>query len=53
MKIKSVGIFFTQFQTLGTNFSPLRIRNMRIYMIGQSVNLLGDWMQQTAQVWIV
>ncbi|MEO8112619.1 MAG: MFS transporter, partial [Ginsengibacter sp.] len=35
------------------NFSPLRIKNIRIYMIGQSVNLLGDWMQQTAQVWIV
>ncbi|MEO7049467.1 MAG: MFS transporter, partial [Ferruginibacter sp.] len=50
---KLLGNFYTQLQTLGTNFSPLRIRNMRIYMIGQSVNLLGDWMQQTAQVWIV
>jgi MFS family permease len=39
--------------TLRRNFSPLRIRNVRIYMFGQVVNLLGDWMQQTAQAWLV
>ncbi|MEO9032372.1 MAG: MFS transporter [Ginsengibacter sp.] len=53
MKIKSFGNFYTRLQALGENFSPLRIKNIRIYMIGQSVNLLGDWMQQTAQAWIV
>lgn len=44
---------FTRVQTIEENFSPLRIRNIRVYMIGQSVNLLGDWMQQTAQAWVV
>jgi len=38
---------------IGDNFSTLRIRNIRLYMFGQSVNLLGDWMQQTAQAWVV
>src|ERR1035438_8887884 len=53
MKISPGGKFLIQLQTLGGNFSPLRIRNIRVYMIGQSVNLLGDWMQQTAQAWVV
>lgn len=35
------------------NFSVLKIRNLRIYMVGQSINLVGDWMQQTAQAWVV
>jgi MFS family permease len=35
------------------NFSVLTIRNIRIYMVGQSINLVGDWMQQTAQAWVV
>ncbi len=38
---------------LGDNFSPLRIRSIRIYMVGQLISLLGDWMQQTAQAWVV
>jgi len=53
MKIKPGGRFFMKLQTIGENFSPLRIRNIRVYMIGQTVNLLGDWMQQTAQAWVV
>src|SRR5579862_764331 len=31
----------------------MRIRDVRVYMTGQLVNLLGDWMQQTAQAWVV
>lgn len=53
MKIKPGGKFLMQLQTIGSNFSPLKIRNIRVYMLGQSINLLGDWMQQTAQAWIV
>src|ERR1700730_16342136 len=38
---------------IGENFSTLRIKGIRIYMIGQVISLLGDWMQQTAQAWVV
>jgi len=40
-------------RTIGYNFSAFRIRGIRIYMTGQVFNLLGDWMQQTAQAWLV
>ena len=40
-------------RTMGYNFSALKIRGIRIYMTGQVFNLLGDWMQQTAQAWLV
>jgi MFS family permease len=53
MKPGVLGKFMVQLQTIGVNFSPLRIKNIRIYMFGQTVNLLGDWMQQTAQAWVV
>ena len=32
-----------------SNFSPLRIRNFRIYLGGQAVSLIGTWLQITAQ----
>lgn len=38
---------------LGENFSVLKTRGIRIYMTGQVFNLTGDWMQQTAQAWLV
>src|ERR1700740_1542097 len=44
---------FNGLRVIGDNFSTLRIKNIRLYMLGQSVNLLGDWMQQTAQAWVV
>ena len=31
------------------NFSPLRIRNFRIYLGGQALSLIGTWLQITAQ----
>jgi MFS family permease len=43
----------TATRTLGYNFSAFKIRGIRIYMTGQVFNLLGDWMQQTAQAWLV
>src|SRR5258705_5840814 len=53
MKIKTHGSLITGLRTIGDNFSTLKIRNIRVYMLGQSINLLGDWMQQTAQAWVV
>lgn len=38
---------------LTATFSSLRIRNYRYYFSGQSVSLVGTWMQSTAQAWLV
>ncbi len=35
------------------SFAPLKNRNLRIYLGGQAVSLLGTWMQSTAQSWVV
>ncbi|HEV3413885.1 MAG TPA: MFS transporter [Puia sp.] len=53
MKITTKKTVFSKLRLIGENVSALRIRNIRIYMVGQLVNLLGDWMQQTAQAWVV
>ena len=53
MKTGAFGKFIVQLQTIGVKFSPLRIKNIRIHMFGQTVNLPGDRMQQTAQAWVV
>ena len=34
-------------------FSPLKIRNFRVYLSGQVVSLVGTWLQVTAQGWVV
>ncbi len=34
-------------------FAPLKIRNLRIYLSGQAISLIGTWMQMTAQSWVV
>lgn len=38
--------------TLNT-FSSLRVRNYRLYFIGQGISLAGMWMQVLAQGWLV
>jgi MFS family permease len=38
---------------LGRTFSSLRIRNYRLFFIGQMVSLSGTWMQGVAQAWLV
>jgi MFS family permease len=53
MKLNSGKGLFSKLRIIGDNFSTLRTRNIRVYMTGQAVNLLGDWMQQTAQAWVV
>ncbi|MBI3163478.1 MAG: MFS transporter [Chloroflexi bacterium] len=35
------------------SFDPLKNRNLRIYLGGQAVSMLGTWMQATAQSWVV
>ncbi len=39
--------------TLIEGYSPLKLRDFRIYISGQSISMLGTWMQQTAQAWVV
>lgn len=34
-------------------FAPLKNRNLRTYLSGQAVSLIGTWMQTTAQSWVV
>lgn len=38
---------------LRRTFSSLGIRNYRLYYIGQSISLCGNWMQRVAQAWLV
>jgi MFS family permease len=33
--------------------SPFRHRNFRLFFAGQTVSLIGTWMQQVAQAWLV
>jgi MFS family permease len=40
-------------RTLRESFTPLRRPNLRTYLIGQAISLLGTWMQVTAQGWLV
>jgi MFS family permease len=36
-----------------TTFRSLRIRNFRLYFVGQLVSMTGTWMQAVAQGWLV
>jgi MFS family permease len=36
-----------------TTFNAFRSRNYRLYFIGQSISLIGTWMQKTAVSWVV
>jgi MFS family permease len=38
---------------LGHTFDSLRIRNYRLYFVGQVVSVSGSWMQRVAQAWLV
>ena len=43
----------TLIDTYTRSFEPLKNRNLRTYLGGQAVSLLGTWMQSTAQSWVV
>ena len=34
-------------------FSSLKVRNYRLYFIGQTISLLGTWMQMLAVGWLI
>ena len=36
-----------------TTFKALKSRNYRLYITGQSISLIGTWMQKTAVSWVV
>ena len=38
---------------LVATFASLRVRNFRLFFIGQSVSIVGTWMQKFAQAWLV
>jgi MFS family permease len=40
-------------QTYTRSFNPLKNPNLRMYLGGQAISLLGTWMQGTAQSWLV
>lgn len=40
-------------RAVAESFAPLRETNLRRYLCGQAVSLLGTWMQMTAQAWVV
>jgi len=37
----------------GETFSSLRVRNYRLYFIGQGISMCGTWMQSIGQAWLV
>jgi MFS family permease len=39
--------------TLRASFSPFRFPNFRLYMGGQTLSLIGTWLQITAQSWVI
>lgn len=45
--------FAQTLKALREAFSPLRMRNFRLYLSGQAVSLIGTWLQITAQGWVV
>ena len=40
-------------QTARTTFASLAVPNFRRYVSGQTVSMIGTWMQTTAQAWLV
>ncbi len=36
-----------------TTFTAFKSRNYRLYFVGQSISLIGTWMQKTAVSWVV
>jgi MFS family permease len=43
----------TPILAFSTRFRALKHRNFQLFMIGQLISLIGTWMQNTAQQWLV
>jgi MFS family permease len=39
--------------SLRRTFSSLKVRNYRLFFVGQSISLSGTWIQRVAQAWLV
>ncbi len=39
--------------SLGVAFEALRVRNYRLYWVGQFISQVGTWVQRVAQAWLV
>src|ERR1044071_10381262 len=42
-----------EISTFGHTFRALRHRNFRLFLSGQIISLVGTWMQNVAQSWLV
>jgi MFS family permease len=40
-------------EAIRTTFLSLRVRNYRLFFVGQGISLCGTWMQRVAQSWLV
>jgi MFS family permease len=40
-------------RALDRTFRSLRVRNYRLYFVGQTISLTGTWMQSVGQAWLV
>ena len=40
-------------RTSSRTFAALKVRNFRLYFIGQLISVSGTWMQSVAQGWLV
>lgn len=38
---------------INTTFRSLRYRDFRLFSFGQGISLIGNWMQRTAQTWLI
>lgn len=50
---RDIGILDSVRNIFRSTFSSLKIRNYRLYYIGQGISLPGTWMQRIAQAWLV
>jgi hypothetical protein len=48
-KLNETKNIFTRLKVIGDNFLVLKIRGIRIYMIGQLISLLGDGRKPAAK----
>lgn len=49
---RALAITFTSLMAI-TTFSSFRSRNYRLFFTGQSISLIGTWMQKTAVSWVI
>ncbi|MCU7493826.1 MAG: MFS transporter [Ignavibacteria bacterium] len=50
---RDIGILDSARNIFRDTFSSLKVRNYRLYYIGQGISLPGTWMQRVAQAWLV